>query len=72
MTGLCTLQVLARGEALMRGKHGSFLHGHPASHTDQARLKIYKRAEERENRGNVWRKEKVEDVTKRTGQIQKG
>ena len=40
VTALGTLQVLARGEALMRGEHGSFLHGYPASHTDQARLKV--------------------------------
>lgn len=40
VTDLGTLQVLARGEALMRGKHGSFLHGYSASHTDQTRLKV--------------------------------
>lgn len=39
----CTLQVLARGEALMRREHWPFLHGHPASHTDQARLKVCER-----------------------------
>lgn len=35
-----TLQVLASGEALMRGKHGPFLRGNPPSHADQARLEV--------------------------------
>lgn len=35
-----TLEVLARGEALVRGEHGPLLHGHPAGHADQARLKV--------------------------------
>lgn len=36
----CTLKVLPRGEALMCREHWSFFHGHPACHTDQARLKV--------------------------------
>lgn len=55
-----TLEVLARGEALVRGEHGPLLHGHPAGHADQARLKVC--GSHRARRGE----KRAGDVTKRT------
>lgn len=55
-----TLEVLARGEALVRGEHGPLLHGHPAGHADQARLKVC--GSQRARRGE----KRAGDVTKRT------
>lgn len=44
-----TLEVLARGEALVRWEHRPLLHGHPAGHADQTRLQVCgsQRGEER-------------------------
>lgn len=54
------MEVLARGEALVRGEHGPLLHGHPAGHADQARLKVC--GSQRARRGE----KRAGDVTKRT------
>lgn len=47
---MVTLEVLAGGEAFVRGEHGSLFHGNSPCNADQTRLEIYgQREREREN-----------------------
>lgn len=45
---MVTLEVLAGGEAFVRGEHGSLFHGYSPRYADQTRLEIYSHRE-REN-----------------------
>lgn len=45
---MVTLEVLAGGEAFVRGEHGSLFHGNSPCDADQTRLEIYGQRE-REN-----------------------